>query len=99
MDTLGAALSLIPTSHSTCSSSGASMSTPITPLQFPVDGELMYPLDFASSSDFGADFGSFAHVPGAGDWLGHDVDATPTLGSGAQDKSFSSMNEFVNSSP
>lgn len=75
-------LSLLPTTHSGGSSSGATSSTPITPLNMPEFGELMYPpvlsQDGAMPHGLTPDFAAFEHF-GGGAWLGQDVDATPTL--------------------
>lgn len=99
MDLISNGLSLIPTSHSTGSSSGASMSMPITPIHVPVsDHDVLYPpIDFPSGSGFTPDLGSLNHLEEDGAWPGQDMDATPTLGSNGGEKSLAALErEFVN---
>ncbi|EKM60166.1 uncharacterized protein PHACADRAFT_246006 [Phanerochaete carnosa HHB-10118-sp] len=94
MELIDNGLSLIPTSHSTGSSSSASGSTPITPLNVPVSDELMYSLDFppsalVPSSGFTPELGSFSQFEGPSAWLCQDMDPTPTLA--GDDKSFTML--------
>ena len=68
----------IPTSESGGSSTGATGSSPITPLQYSIPEHLMYPVDYPVDdmprpTGFTPEFGAFSQ------WINSDMDATPTL--------------------